>query len=151
MERPFAVWLLVLVLVVLALGGLSGAWGFLSDPSGVVMGMDSVLDKLPVSDYTLPGILLLLLMFITPLVIVYGLLRKPAWTWTAPIVGWSGAHWSWAGSLILGLGLALWLAIQAVLIGFTSPNQWFTATLDAAILLLTLVPAVRRYYTERLD
>jgi len=134
MKRPFVLWLLFVVFIVLALGGLAGAWGFFSDPSGAGMEMDSVLGQLPVPDYTLPGILLIVLMFITPLVIVYGLIRRPVWNWMTPIVGWSGAHWSWMGSLILGLGLAIWLAIQAVLIGFDWPIQWFTAALDLAIL-----------------
>ena len=39
MHRPASVWYLTVVLIVLAFGGLAGAYGFLSDPSGVGMGM----------------------------------------------------------------------------------------------------------------
>ena len=48
MRRPVSVWLLVVTFIVLALGGLSGAYGFLSDPSGTGMGMSQELEQLPV-------------------------------------------------------------------------------------------------------
>lgn len=145
MRRPVTVWLLIVALLVLALGGLAGAYGFLSDPTGSGMGMADQLDRLPVPDYTLPGIFLLLAMFLFPVVLVYGLLARPRWQWLDPLVVWSHAHWAWAGSLILGLGLALWLAIQAILIGFSAPIQWFTAFLDLSIMVTTLAAPTRRY------
>jgi hypothetical protein len=138
--------LLVGALLVLALGGFAGAYGFLSDPSGEGMGMAGLLERLPVRDYTLPGIFLLIAMFLLPLAIVYGLLRRPEWTALDPLVAWSGAHWAWAASLALGAGLAGWLGVQALLIGFAAPIQWFTAGIDGAILAATLAPATRAFY-----
>ena len=146
MRRPVSIWLLVATLVVLALGGLAGAYGFLSDPSGLGMGMADQLERLPVPDYTLPGIFLLLVMCIFPLVLVYGLLVRPRWKLLDPLVVWSNEHWAWVGSLVLGLGLALWLAIQAFFIGFSAPIQWFTAFLGLSILVTTLVSPTREYY-----
>jgi hypothetical protein len=146
MRVPVSLWLLVATLVVLALGGLTGAYGFLSDPSGSGMGMADHLERLPVSDYTLPGIFLLLVMCICPLVLVYGLIVRPRWRTIDPLVAWSNKHWAWLGSLFQGLGLALWLAIQAFLIGFSAPIQWFTAFLAMSILITTLVSPTRDYY-----
>ena len=146
MGRPVSVWLLVVTLIVLALGGLSGAYGFLSDPSGTSMGMSQELERLPVPDFTLPGIFLLVVMFIFPLVLVYGLLVRRRWKSLDPLVVWSNEHWAWVGSLVLGLGLALWLAIQAFFIGFSAPIQWFTAFLSLSILITTLVAPTRKYY-----
>lgn len=144
MKHPPTFWLLIVVLSVLALGGLAGAYGFLSDPSGAGMGMAEILPRLPVPDYTLPGLFLLLAMCLYPLLLAYGLLARPRWAWADPLVRWSGAHWTWVGTLALGLGLALWLALQAALIGFAAPIQWFTALLNLALLALTLSPSVRR-------
>jgi len=148
MKRPIALWVLLALLIVLALGGLSGAYGFLSDPSGVGIGMAEQLERLPLTDYTVPGVLLLVLMFAGPLFLVFGLLRSPRWAWADRLFGWSGHHWAWTGSLILGLGLILWLAIQAWCIGFSAPIQWFTGTLTAAILAFTLMPSVRRAFAQ---
>jgi hypothetical protein len=147
MKRPLSIWLLVITLAVLALGGLSGAWGFLSDPSGKGMGMSDQLGQLPIHDYTLPGILLLA-MFIFPLVLIYGLLARPQWRFLDLLLAWTGGHWPWAGSLGLGIALAIWLAIQAAYIGFAAPIQWFTAFLDFSILLTTLVSSTRKYYQK---
>ena len=146
MRRPVSIWLLVAALVVLALGGLAGAYGFLSDPLGSGMGMADQLERLPVPDYTLPGIFLLVVMCIFPLVLVYGLLVRPRWKSLDPLVVWSNEHWAWVGSLVLALGLALWLAIQAFFIGFSAPIQWFTAFLGLSILVTTLVSPTREYY-----
>lgn len=146
MKRPLALWVLLVLLIVLALGGLSEAYGFLSDPSGVGIGMAEQLAQLPVPDYTVPGWLLLILMFAGPLFLVFGLWTAPHWNWADRLFRWSGHHWAWTGSLILAIGLVLWLTIQAWYIGFSAPIQWFTAALTTGILLFTLVPSVRRGY-----
>jgi hypothetical protein len=146
MRHPVSVWLLVVTLIVLALGGLAGAFGFLSDPSGTGMGMSVQLERLPVPDYTLPGIFLLVVMCIFPLLLVYGLLVRSRWKLLDPVVVWSNQHWAWVGSLVLGLGVALWLAIQALYIGFSAPIQWFTAFLGLSILVTTLVTPTRKHY-----
>jgi hypothetical protein len=145
-RRPVSTWLLIASLIVLALGGLAGAYGFLSDPTGSGMGMTAQLERLPVSDFVLPGVFLLLAMFLLPLVLVFGLLTRRAFGRLEPLAAWSDEHWAWVGSLALGLGLALWLMIQAFLIGFSAPIQWFTALLDVTILVTTLVKPTRSYY-----
>ena len=144
MKRPFTFWILIFFVGAIALGGLSGAYGFLSDPSGVGIGMDNLISKLPFSNFTVYGVLLLVLMFGAPVVIIYGLLARPAWAWTDPFIGWTGQHWAWVGAMILGIGLAVWLVIQAILIGFAAPIQWFTAFLDIGVLATALLPGVRR-------
>lgn len=83
MHRPASVWYLAVSLIVLALGGLAGAYGFLSDPSGV--GMADQLDRLPILDFTLSGIFLFVAMFLFPLFLVYGLLARPEWRMAATL------------------------------------------------------------------
>jgi hypothetical protein len=148
MNRPLSLWYLVVILIILALGGLAGAYGFISDPSGVGMGMQNQLDRLPVPDFTLPGVFLFVAMFLFPLLLVYGLLVRPASRWAATLEARAKAHWAWVGSLLLGIGLALWLSVQAFLIGFSWPIQWFTAFLDASILVGTLVTPTRRHFRK---
>jgi hypothetical protein len=110
------------------------------------MGMAAVLDELPFPGFTLPGIFLLVAMCVFPVIVVYGLMARPRWRRLDPLVGWSHAHWAWAASLVLGIGLALWLFVQALLIGFSAPIQWFTAFLDAMILVTTLAGSTRSFY-----
>ncbi len=146
-RRPFTLWLLIFFLLLLGIGGIYGGIIFLKDPSGTLMGLPpEFLLHLPVPDYTLPGVFLLTAMGIAPLILLYGLLARPRLTWTKLFVQWSGRHWSWAGTLYLGIGLAIWLVFEGILIGFSAPMQFVTAFIGIAILLLVLTPPVRRYY-----
>jgi len=143
-KRPLGLWLLIITLALLALGGSAGAYGFLSDPTGAAMGMALVLDKLPVDSYFLPGLFLLLAFTVGPLLVIYVLLMRPAWPWLDRRWRAGGAYWGWTASLGIGPVLAGWLLLQAVLIGFDWPIQWFTAAINAAVLLFALMLSVRR-------
>jgi hypothetical protein len=146
MKRPIALWFLAFFLVFLAAGGLYGGVAMLVDPSGGVLQMGEVLPALPVSDYTLPGLFLAVVMGVVPLALTYGLLVRPGWAWAEPLSRAGRHHWAWTGTLVLGAVLAVWLAAQGLLIGFRWPIQYVTAVNGLAIVLLTLVPAVRRRF-----
>ncbi len=48
----------------------------------------------------------------------------------------------------LGLTLAIWLIVQGLLIGFNSPIQYITAAGGLLVILLALMPAVRKFYAK---
>jgi len=146
MKRPVALWLLILSLVFLALGGLYGGIAMLTDPSGNSLQMAEILPLLPVPDYTLPGLFLLFVMGVAPLVLTYALLARPTWKWTNAITRWNNHHWAWTGTVALGVVLALWLVVEGIMIGFEWPIQYVTAVNGILILLFALVPSVRKYY-----
>ena len=66
MKRPLMLWPLIFFLLFLALGGLYGGITLLVDPSGNLLGLDDVLPLVPVSDFILPGIFLLVVMGLAP-------------------------------------------------------------------------------------
>jgi hypothetical protein len=146
MKRPFALWLLLFSLIFLALGGLYGGIAMLTDPSGNLLQMAEILPLLPVPDYTLPGLFLLLVMGVAPLFLTYALLARPAWKWADAISRWNNHHWAWTGTVALGVVLALWLVVEGFMIGFEWPIQYVTAVNGILILLFALVPSVRKYY-----
>jgi hypothetical protein len=147
MKRPVLIWLLVFCLVFLALGGIYGGIAMLVDTSGNFIQMAEVLPLLHVPSYLLPGLFLLSVMGLAPLFLVYGLLARPNWKWAIALSHWSGHHWSWTGSLVLGLVLVTWLVVQFFLIGFRWPIQYVTATNALFIILFTLVPGVHKFYS----
>jgi hypothetical protein len=142
--RPLTVWLLVVVLAVLSLGGLVGAWMFLAHPDGVGIGMEKTLVELPVDSFTLPGVFLLVVMGLLPAFLVFGLLVRPDWRWLDPVCRAAHAHWSWVFTVALGIGIAVWLGLQSLYLGFSAPAQYFTALLGIGILVFALVPSTRR-------
>lgn len=148
MRRPVPVWLLMGSLLLLAVGGFIGAAGFLSDPTGKAMGMDHLLQRLPLRDYTLPGLFLLVVMGLLPLWVVYGLWTRRCVRPLDPLDAWAKHHWAWGAAGVIGVVLVLWLVAQALMIGFAAPIQWFTAVLDAFILATTFAPATRTFYAH---
>ncbi len=148
MKKPFSLWILVFFMIFLALGGAVGAYYFLSDPSGTSIGMQKELALLPVPNYTLPGIFLLVVMTITPLFLTVGLIAKPEIPLLRTLFRFAPYHWSWTGSVALGIILIVWLVVEAYFIGVTAPIQYVTALNGILILILPFVPAIRKYYQE---
>ena len=144
-----ALWGLIAALAFLALGGFYGGIAMLSDPSGAALGMDTVLPLLPVADYTLPGVFLVLVMGVAPLLAAFGLLVRPRWARTDAVERLSGHSLAWTAALALGLVLTVWLVVQGALIGFRWPIQYVTAVNAALILALTLAPSVRHACRRR--
>jgi hypothetical protein len=142
--RPFWVYLLVFFCAVLGIGGLYGGYSFITDPTGASIGMD--LDVLRgFLDTFLPfGIFLLIAFGIAPLVLAWALIARPRWF--EGITRTTGYQWAWVITLVMGVGLLVWMAGQFMIMGYTAPIQAFTLFLGAVITLLSLLPAVRRHY-----
>ena len=146
MGRRLALWALVVSVLFLAVGGLYGGLSMLHDPSGASLGMDVVLPRIPVPNYVLPGVFLVVVMGLLPLALAYGLLVRPSGRWAVAVSRLSGHHWAWTGALVLGVVLELWLTVQAWMIGFSWPIQFVTAGNAVAIVVLASLPAVRRRF-----
>lgn len=148
MKHPIALWILVFWLLFLALGGLYGGVAMLLDPSGNSLQMAEVLPLLPVPNYILPGLFLLVVMGLAPLGLAYALLVRPHWPRLDAVLRQAKYHWAWLGTVSLGVILAIWLVVEAWLIGFKWPIQYVTAINGLLILLFVLLPSVRNFYTR---
>ncbi|MFC1653062.1 hypothetical protein ACFL3F_05015 [Planctomycetota bacterium] len=146
MHRPLALWPLLFLLLFLALGGLYGGIAMLTDPTGGSLQLTEVLPLLPVADFILPGVFLLVMMGLVPLLLIYGLLACPKWDWSLALPYLGKYHWSWIGTVGLAVVLGIWLLVQGALIGFKWPIQYVTAINGILIVLLALVPNVRKRY-----
>jgi len=109
------------------------------------MDLDQVLPLLPVNDYVLPGLFLLLVMGAAPLLLVYALLARPDWPRVESFFRWSPYYWAWTGSVLLIAVLAVWLVVEVLMIGMY-PITIVTAVQGAAILASAMLPGVRREY-----
>jgi hypothetical protein len=91
--------------------------GLVADPSGDICDYSaSWLDGTPFTDCLIPGVLLLLLLGIAPLIVVYGLVRAPTWRWTDEWNAWTGERWAWTGSVLVGCGLVAWIVVEVVVV-----------------------------------
>jgi hypothetical protein len=146
--RPRIVWLLIGLQIFLSLGAIFGGGAFILSPDGSLIHMPiSHLENSPFSDFLVPGIFLFTFLGIYPLAVAYSLWEKPTWRWPNLINPFKQVHWSWAASLAAGVIVIIWIAVEMVWvpIGFVHILYFI---LGALLLILTLLPIVRRYYTR---
>jgi hypothetical protein len=91
---------------------------------------------------------LFLFVGIFPILVSYGLLRQPSWQWAEAINVCKKYHWSWTASWAAGIIMLIWIIVETSLLGYVSFLQPVITVWGVAIITLTLLPNVRRYYTS---
>jgi hypothetical protein len=131
------------------IGGLAGAVMMFEHPHGTGAWPVSWLDRLPFHTFVVPAVVLVSVMGVAPLVVSYGLWRRPAWRWTRPLAGWSHEHWSWGGAVLVATAVLLWMLIELTLTPIRSAGlQIGVAAIGVAMAILVALPSVRRWYAE---
>lgn len=130
-RRALAVWALLALLLIQGLGGTAGGLSLTLRPDGSIMHMPvSYLDGSPFTDYLVPGLCLLLVLGVAPLVALVAL--------------WLRTTWAWYLGFAIGCGLVIFELVEIQFI----PYDWlqpFFGTVGVLIALLSLLPSVRRY------
>ena len=132
-KHPASTYALVASLAFQGLSGIAGGYGLVADPTGEALGIPlSWLEGSPFGDYLVPGVVLLTLLGVAPLVVSYGV--------------WSHRRWSWLAALVVGIALLGWLGVEMLVIGYQPepPLQLIYGVVGTAIVLLALSPSVRR-------
>lgn len=146
-SRPFIVWLLILLQVLLGLGALAGGGAFILAPDGSLLQMPiSFLDTSPFPDFLIPGLILFTFVGIYPLAVAYSLWKLPAWHWPDALNPFKQIHWSWAASLAAGVIVMLWIAVELVWVPYGLIHLIYIGW-GLLLLALTLLPSVRRYFS----
>jgi hypothetical protein len=145
--HPIAAVALVTCSVILGVGGMVGGIVFLIDPTGRALGMSTrLLQGTPVANYLLPGLFILLAFGILPMVVAYGLIARPHWGPFDWVERRTGDHWSWLGAVVVAVTLIAWIGLQISLIGLEAPIQVVCGGLGLLMLVLAMLPPVRRFY-----
>lgn len=146
-RRPLGLWLLMGVLLLLSINGCYGGLAFLLDPSGRLLGVTpELLSRVPlVTTFLLPGLFLLIVMGLLPLALIAALWRRPKWGALDAISAATREHWAWAAALAFSIVTLGWISVQVLLIGYYGGPQLFVIAIGLILLLLTLLPSVRRH------
>jgi hypothetical protein len=127
--RTWSLYALMGVLVFQGLSGLGGGLGLVMDPTGATIGLPlESLKGSPFPDFLVPGLVLLTLLGVGPLLVALGLLR--------------GRTWAWPASLGVGAMLLVWLAVQILVVGYQPepPLQLIYGMVGMVILALASFP-----------
>ena len=148
--RPAPVLLIIALEFILAILGFFSGISFLQDPSGGTHGMDtSILLTTPISDFTPVGLFFVACYGVLPVLSIYGLWKLPRWRLTDAFNKWTRENWAWTATVIIGVILIVWIAVEVVLIG--SPIglprflQVAMALLGVVFIALAMLPRVRTY------
>ena len=145
-RRPVAAILLALLVGFQALSGLFGGSVLVIDPTGDLIGLPlSVLESSPFADFLVPGLILLVVLGIVPMVVAVALWTRPRWRAARPVERAFGEHWSWIGAGVVGVGLLTWLAVESWWVGPTA-LLIFYAVVGVLIVTLAVMPTTRRHY-----
>ena len=133
-RRTVAIHALVALLAIQGVSGLLGGVGLIADPGGQAVGLPlEWLRGSPFDDYFVPGLVLLTVLGIGPLVVSLAL--------------WRARPWSRVGAILVGLALLVWIGVQILVVGYRAepPLQAAYGLLGMMITVLAALPPVRRY------
>ncbi|CAN5751645.1 hypothetical protein BH11BAC4_BH11BAC4_18420 [soil metagenome] len=145
---PFPVYLLLNLIIFLAVGGIYGGGMLMADPSGNRLGLGIILLlHSPFDNYILPGIIFIMFNGFIPLFICYALLFRPPWKWPGIFNIYKDQYWPWTGFLYSGLIGCIWIDVPLLMIGFPGSIQGYFGLLGIAIVIITLLPANKNFYS----
>jgi len=146
-KRPFAVILLCIFQAFLGLGAIGGGLILIIDPSGEMINMPlSILERGPFTNFLLPGFLLLVVFGLLPMLVLYGLVKKPDWKFADRLNPFTELHPSWAFSLYIGFGQIIWIMVETYITNAVGAIHVLYMSLGILIQVVTLLPVVQRYF-----
>ena len=132
------------LLVFQALGAIGGGATFLVDTSGGAAGLHTeVLARTPFDDFLWPGLLLTVGLGVSALVLAFAIVRRPQVAALSWLERMTGQYWAWAGSVLLGVALMVWIVVQILLI----ESSWLQPVMfavGAGLAALPLTAGARR-------
>ncbi|PLR84374.1 hypothetical protein CVD25_22180 [Bacillus canaveralius] len=148
-SSPIASKLLVIVHMLLGVGAVFGGFSLIIDTSGNLLKMPiSLLKQSPFNDYLIPGIILLSLFGVVPLILAVALMKKWQWKAANKLNVFAEKHWSWTYSLYIGFALIIWITLQVYFINDVHTVHLVYMAVGLAIQILTLLPGVQNYYVN---
>jgi len=137
LPKPYSLYFLMGLMLFQGISGLFGGFALVMDSTGELLQMPlSMLDGSPFESYLVPGIILLTILGIFPMIVLYGL--------------WKKLDWAWSGALIVGAALIIWIGVEIWMVGYhpEPPLQIIYGSLAVILLILTLLPSVRKELKE---
>ncbi len=135
-KKTFSIYLLIIFVLLEGISGLYGGIALIIDPSGGQIGLPSTwLEGSPFKDYLIPGIILLTVLGVFPLITTMGLIN--------------GTRKALISSRLIGYALVIWIAVEILIIGYQPdpPLQLIYGIEGIIILLLSYSTSVTNYYT----
>lgn len=140
---------LIFLLAFLGLGALAGGAMFILAPNGDLIGMPvSVLEKSPFTNFFIPGLILFLILGLSPLFLIMALIKKYNSGFAEKFNCFTDMHWSWSFSLYIGFALIIWIQVQMQFIQMVHPLHVIYTFLGITIIFTAVLPQVRKLFIK---
>jgi hypothetical protein len=141
-RRPTAVWTTIGTLAFLGMTAVAGGVAMVLD---LGTPPDDWLVTIPLVDtWIVPGLVLGIGFGLGSLLTGYAMLRRPRWAWLRPVERLTRHHWSWIATVLIGLCHIAWIVVELVYLPQPSLLQVVYGGVGVALLVLPLLPTVRR-------
>ncbi len=131
-HRSASTYALVALLLFQGVSGIGGGAALVAAPDGSVLQMPiSALAGSPFENFLIPGLTLLIVLGVVPVVVAIGLLQRHEWAWRV--------------SALIGASLIVFIIVEIAVIGYSSepPLQLIYGLTGVAILLVSLTRFAR--------
>ncbi|MFH1214419.1 MAG: hypothetical protein V1681_10040 [Candidatus Neomarinimicrobiota bacterium] len=146
-NRPFSLYLLVILMIFQSVGAIGGGLALVIRPSGTLIQMPlSMLEHSPFPNFLIPGLFLLIVLGLLPACECYALLKKPACQFCTRLNPEKEVHWAWSLSFFIGIVLILWIDLEVMFLRSVALLHLIYALLGVAIVVVTVWPSTRRYF-----
>ena len=140
----------LIVLGFLALGAIGGGIVLIISPTGEMIGLPLYEFKnIPFKSYLIPGIILLSVLGLVPLLLIIALLKKPESKLAEQINVFKDMHWSWTYSIYIAFILIGWVHIELIFLqGVVHWLHTFYMFYAILIIIVALLPQMRYLYKK---
>src|SRR6056297_422700 len=132
-HNSISLYLIMALILFQGVSGLFGGFALVADPTGAVLSMPvTLLEGSPFDNFFIPGLILLTILGIFPVVVFYGI--------------WMRADWAWTGALLVSTALIAWIGFEILMVGYHDdpPLQLIYGLLGLILLGLVILPSVHR-------
>lgn len=149
-KRNFIRYILFLLIFFQIISAIPAGFLLIYDPSGSKLGYSlEQLNLSPFPNFLIPGLFLFTVLGLFPIIIFYGLIKKPTFKLAEKINLYKNYHWSWTFSYYLGMLLILWINIQLYFIREFSILHFIYSLLGVLIIFITFLPVTKKEYKKR--
>jgi len=136
----FARNILLILLAFLGLGAFFGGLVLIISPDGALFGMPlSMLANSGFKTFLIPGILLFVVLGVSPILLVYALIKNMPSRFAENFNLFADMSWPWSYSIYQAIALIVWIQIEMVLLGAVHWLHTFYMFYAVAILLAALL------------
>jgi hypothetical protein len=147
MKKPPELYLLMILVIFQAISGVFGGVTLVYDPTGNIINMPlEILHDSIFKSFLIPGIILLILLGLFPLLIFILMIFEPQKDIIEIINIYPDRKYIWAYNIYLGIMLLIWITVELHILETVDVLHTVYAFVGILILIISLSPRVMRYY-----